>query len=52
VAVNKLRLTVYGGKKERIVLEADPTYNKHAATRTATTSVTKFCINEHLHRVS
>ncbi len=29
VAVNKLRLTVYG-KKERIVLEADPTYDKHA----------------------
>jgi len=24
--VNKLRLTVYG-KKERIVLEADPSYN-------------------------
>src|SRR5438132_14393324 len=29
VAVKKLRLTVYG-KKERILLEADPTYNKHA----------------------
>ena len=29
VAVNKLRLTVYG-KKERIVLKADPSYNKHA----------------------
>lgn len=29
VAVNKLRLTVYG-KKERILLEADPSYNKHA----------------------
>ena len=29
VAVHKLRLTVYG-KKERIVLEADPSYNKHA----------------------
>ena len=29
VAVKKLRLTVYG-KKERIVLEADPSYNKHA----------------------
>jgi hypothetical protein len=29
VAVKKFRLTVYG-KKERIVLEADPTYNKHA----------------------
>jgi hypothetical protein len=30
VAVKKLRLTVYG-KKEHIVLDADPTYNKHAA---------------------
>jgi hypothetical protein len=30
VAVKKLRLTVYGKKKERILLEADPTYNKHA----------------------
>ena len=29
VAVKKLRLTVYG-KKEHIVLDADPTYNKHA----------------------
>jgi hypothetical protein len=29
VVVKKLRLTVYG-KKERILLEADPTYNKHA----------------------
>jgi hypothetical protein len=29
VAVKKLRLTVYG-KKERIVLDADPSYNKHA----------------------
>ena len=28
-AMKKLRLTVYG-KNERIVLEADPTYNKHA----------------------
>jgi hypothetical protein len=28
VAVKKLRLTVYG-KKERILLEVDPTYNKH-----------------------
>jgi hypothetical protein len=30
VAVKKLRLTVYGKMKKRIVLEADPTYNKHA----------------------
>ena len=29
VALKKLRLTVYG-KKDRILLEADPTYNKHA----------------------
>jgi hypothetical protein len=29
VAVKKLRLTVYG-KKEHIVLNADPSYNKHA----------------------
>ena len=29
VVVTKLRLTVYG-KKERLVLEADPTYNRHA----------------------
>ena len=29
VVVKKLLLTVYG-KKERILLEADPTYNKHA----------------------
>ena len=29
VAVKKLRLTVYG-KKEHLVLDADPTYNKHA----------------------
>jgi len=29
VVVKKLRLTAYG-KKERIVLEADPSYNKHA----------------------
>jgi hypothetical protein len=31
VAVKKLRLTVHG-KKERILLEADPTYNKHAVS--------------------
>jgi hypothetical protein len=30
VAVKKLRLALYGKKKERILLEADPTYNKHA----------------------
>jgi hypothetical protein len=30
VAVKKLRLAVYG-KKEHIVLDADPTYSKHAA---------------------
>jgi hypothetical protein len=28
--VKKLRLTVYGKTKKRIVLEADPTSNKHA----------------------
>jgi len=30
VAVNKLRLSVYGSRKQRIVLEADPSYNKQA----------------------